>query len=328
MLKVNELTGIYLGVRGENYARTIEIDVSPWTTGHPAANISIWHKRNGASAKEATGAQYNPETRVISWSPSGIDTYNEGAGIAEIRMTEDGVIKKSRDIPTLTTPSFIGENGETLESSWKAYMDDMDAKKQAAIVARRRAEAWAVGEQDGIPVDEDDETYENNAKTWALWAAGAKDAEITAERWAVGKRLGEDVPPTDPTYHNNAKYYAEQAHIDRQYVEGSAAAVTRAEAAAIAAEDAAATAQAAMGIIGDTFSEEEDISENEYRLHNGAMYRFTEDHQAGAWDDNDATAENITEALSGLTAGTVARAFQHLGFYIDEDGDLCQAEGA
>ena len=327
MLKVNEVTGIYLGVRGENLARTISIDVSPWVAGHPAANISIWHKRNGASAKEATGAQYNPETRVISWSPSGIDTYNEGEGVAEIRMTEDGRIKKSKDIPTITSPSITGENGETLESNWQAYLNDMDAKKQAAIHARRRSEAWAVGEQDGVPVEEDDETYENSAKWWALWAAGAKNAEITAERWAVGKRLGEDVPPTDPTYHNNAEYYAQQAHIDRVYVEGSAAAVTRAEAAAIAAEDAAATAQAAMDIVGTTFDPADEIKEGEYRVHNGDMYRFKNDH-TGAWDAEDVEAENVTDALGGLTAGTEERAFQHLGFYLDEDGDLCQAEGA
>lgn len=260
MLKVNEITGIYLGVRGENLARTIPIDVSPWVSGHPAANVSIWHKRNGASEKEATGAQYNPETQVISWSPSGIDTYNDGEGVAEIRMTEDGRIKKSKDIPTITSPSLVGENGETLESNWQAYLNDMDAKKQAAVSARIRAEAWAVGEQNGLPVSEDDETYENNAKWWALWAAGAKNAEITAERWAVGKRLGEDVPDTDPTYHNNAEYYARMAHADREYVEQSAAVVERAEAAAEAAEGAAAT-------------------------------------------------------------------IQEMGFYLDQDGDLCQAEG-
>lgn len=326
MLKVNELTGIYLGVRGENLARTIEIDMSPWVVGHPAANVSIWHKRNGASQKEATGAIYNPETRVIAWIPSGIDTYNAGEGWAEIRMTEDGRIKKTRDVPTMTSPSMTGENGEILPSNWQAYMDDMDAKKQAAIAARRRAEAWAVGEQDGVPVDEDDETYENSAKAWALWAAGAKDAEITAERWAVGKRLGQDVPDTDPTYHNNAKFYAEQAHIDRLYVEGSAAAVTRAEAAAEAAEDAAATAQAAMSIVGDTFSPEEEIKAGEYRVHNGHMYRFKNDH-TGAWNDADVEEENVTKALGGITAEVLERAFQHLGFYKDEDGDLCQEEG-
>jgi len=325
MLKINELTGIFLGVRGENLARTIEIDMSPWMPGHPSGNVSIWHKRPGAASKEATGATYDTQTMVLTWMPTSLDTYNVGDGLAEIRLTDNGMIKKTKDVPTVILKSHIGSSGETLESSWQAYMNDMDAKKQAAVLMRLRAEAWAVGQMDGEDVPEGDETYENSAKYWALWAAGAKQAEITAERWAVGKRLGEDVPETDPTYHNNAKWYAQKAHEDKEYVAESAAAVTRAEAAAIAAEDAAATAQAAMEIVGETFDPTDEIKKNEYRVHNGDMYRFTNDH-TGAWDAGDVEAENVTDALGGLTSGRVDRAFQHLGFYIDEDGDICQAD--
>lgn len=101
------------------------------------------------------------------------------------------------------------------------------------------AEAWAVGERKGVPVNESDQTYHNNSKYYAQQAgaiieeaaaeavaeavaegtARAVEAETNAagsasdaEAWAVGQRDGEDVPSTDPTYHNSAAYWAAQAH--------------------------------------------------------------------------------------------------------------------
>lgn len=100
------------------------------------------------------------------------------------------------------------------------------------------AEAWAVGERKGVPVNETDQTYHNNSKYYAQQVgaiieeaaaeavaeavaegtARAVEAETNAtgsasdaEAWAVGQRGGEDVPSTDPTYHNSAAYWAAQA---------------------------------------------------------------------------------------------------------------------
>lgn len=100
------------------------------------------------------------------------------------------------------------------------------------------AEAWAVGERKGVPVNETDQTYHNNSKYYAQQAgaiieeaaaeavaeavaegtARAVEAETNAagsasdaEAWAVGQRGGEAVPETDPTWHNNAAYWAAQA---------------------------------------------------------------------------------------------------------------------
>lgn len=326
MLDVNKVEALYLGIRGENRCRTIQIDMSPWMTAHPNGTCSIWHKRTTAPNKEATGATFDPETNVLTWILTGINTYEAGYGIVEIRLTEDGVIKKSRDIPALVSPSLIGENGDTLESDWQAYLNDMEARKQGALNAKTGAEAWAIGKRNGADVEEGDETYQNNAKYYAIMAAGALQAEITAERWAVGKHLGEDVPPTDETYHNNSKYYADQTAADRAYVQRAAAAVERAEQAAAAAEAAAATAAAAMAIVGSEFDPTEDYLEGAYCLKSGQMYRFTQDHPAGAWTGTDVTAEPIDAALSGISSGTQARAFHHLGLYLDSDGDLCQED--
>lgn len=69
------------------------------------------------------------------------------------------------------------------------------------------SEAWAVGERAGEPVEDTDETYQNNAK----WYAGQADSisrgnAIMSESWAIGgtgTRQGED--------NDNAKHYAEVA---------------------------------------------------------------------------------------------------------------------
>lgn len=87
------------------------------------------------------------------------------------------------------------------------------------------AEAWAVGERGGVPVDENDQTYHNNSKYYAQYmeqtiesaaeaavieavAAGTAQAEaakVAAEAWATGGESG------TPGAQNNAKYFSEQA---------------------------------------------------------------------------------------------------------------------
>ena len=61
------------------------------------------------------------------------------------------------------------------------------------------AEAWAVGERDGVPVVSGDDTYKNNSKYYRQ----------RSEAWAVGQEDGVDVSSTDGTFHNNSKYYSE-----------------------------------------------------------------------------------------------------------------------
>ena len=41
MLKINEVERIYLGIQGENNARPITIDVSPWIMQYPNGTEGI-----------------------------------------------------------------------------------------------------------------------------------------------------------------------------------------------------------------------------------------------------------------------------------------------
>lgn len=143
MLLVNEVNQIYLGIQGENEARTIQIDVSAWVTVYPNASFSIWHKRNGDTVPSATGASYDPETGILSWTPTETDTYVSGEGFAEIRMTQNGIIKKSKTIKTGVGPAVTGA-GTTLGSDWQSYIDEVDRIKSLAVEAANDAEAVAV----------------------------------------------------------------------------------------------------------------------------------------------------------------------------------------
>lgn len=91
------------------------------------------------------------------------------------------------------------------------------------------AEAWAVGTKDGVPVEDTEPQYENNAKYYsdnadtsadnAALSAGAADASATlaansateSESWAVGgtgTRTGEDT--------NNSYYWCQKAMQESQ----------------------------------------------------------------------------------------------------------------
>lgn len=84
-----------------------------------------------------------------------------------------------------------------------------ESERQAEISKghAQDAEAWAVGERDGVPVDDEDETYQNNARYYAGEADRISRGNATlAESWAVGgtgTRPGEDK--------DNAKHWAEVA---------------------------------------------------------------------------------------------------------------------
>ena len=133
MLNVNEVSGLYLGIQGENLQQTITIDVKPWLVAHPGATVSIWHKRNGDSVPAPTGAVFDDETGTISWSPSSTDTYVAGEGEAEIRLTQGSVIKKSRKIKTAVSPS-VTKAGVPLGSGWQDYIDAVERAAAIAII--------------------------------------------------------------------------------------------------------------------------------------------------------------------------------------------------
>lgn len=207
MLEINKLRQLYLGVQGENLAHTYVIDVRPWLVEFPEGSVTIWHQRNGDEVPSATGAVFDDDNGVVYWSPTATDTYVAGEGRAEVRLLCGSVIKKSREIKTLVSDA-VTLSGTTLGSGWQDYINAVDALRAAAVVAKQAAEsaasdseAWAVGQRGGVDVEDDDPTYENNAKHYQKLAEDAKEA--AEEAWhklenasATATKLDEGLNPT------------------------------------------------------------------------------------------------------------------------------------
>ena len=134
MLKINDVTRLYLGCQGENLAKTIQIDVSDWLVDHPSGVVTIWHKRNGDDTPEPTGATLDREKGILSWSPTSTDTYVFGEGEAEVRLTESNVIKKTRKIVTGVSKAVTGADGNGLGSGWQDYIDAVERSVSMAIL--------------------------------------------------------------------------------------------------------------------------------------------------------------------------------------------------
>ena len=134
MLKINEVTRLYLGAQGENLANTIEIDMSDWLADYPNGTVTIWHKRNGDTAPAPTGAALDREQGILRWSPTSTDTYVQGEGEAEVRLSENNIIKKTKKIVTGVAKAVTGADGTGLGSGWQAYVDAVERAAQVAII--------------------------------------------------------------------------------------------------------------------------------------------------------------------------------------------------
>ena len=182
LFKVNEPVRkpIFEGVQGENEARSIQFDITPWVEELGSGAVT-------ATAKRPTDAAPYPVTvtrdgTTVTWKPTSTDTAYEGVGSFQLEYTVDSVLAKTCIWSTQIAPSLdpAGDPPDPYDN-WLADMREIAAD---AIQAAQDAEQSAD--------DAQAEVYE-------------------AEAWAVGQRGGVDVPSTDVTYENNAKYYAEQA---------------------------------------------------------------------------------------------------------------------
>ena len=134
------------------------------------------------------------------------------------QLTVSGIITRSDDIP--------GYDGEEVENYYNVYITEMrenaaraenaaataieygatvevDETAQQLIITHTdntedvqtwvtEAEAWAVGQRDGVDVPSTDETYHNNAKYYAAEASGTvEEAEAAAEAAAASAEEAE-----------------------------------------------------------------------------------------------------------------------------------------
>lgn len=98
---------ILLGRCGENLARTVEIDVSEYLKEYPGAVVTLLHRRHGESGIYPVAAQLRDGCLV--WQPTSADTAIVGDGEAEVRVTVNGVLAKSKILSTMVDKSLTGQ---------------------------------------------------------------------------------------------------------------------------------------------------------------------------------------------------------------------------
>ena len=219
MLKINELTRIYLGVQQENAARTIQIDMSAWASLFPNATAVILHQRSGDQTKYLTGATYDSNTMILSWTPSEYDTFYDGLGTAEVRMVENEVIKKSKgSIVVAVSPAAIDGTGSVIASNYQAWLNTVLGYQQGAAAAQLAAELAQGLAEDARDAAETAQGLAEDARDAAEDAQDAAEQAIlkwpkvdeTSHHWLVWnattgeytdtgvKAIGEKGDPGDP----------------------------------------------------------------------------------------------------------------------------------
>lgn len=84
-------------------------------------------------------------------------------------------------------------------------------------------------------------------------------------------------------------------------------------------------------IVADEYSSSATYAVGDYVLHDGKLYicktaiATAEEWTAAHWTEVDISGE-VKDLKSSLKSGLEKDAIYHLGFYLDENGDLCQVD--
>lgn len=103
-----DLTGkrIAIGRQGENLARLIQFDVSPWLAQWPDAQVVLILRRPGEVTPYA--AETYMDGSALCWLPSNADTALSGLGYYEVRAEYGDTVIKSITGPMIINASLTG----------------------------------------------------------------------------------------------------------------------------------------------------------------------------------------------------------------------------
>ena len=156
------------------------------------------------------------KSALLTWEVE----YDPSSGAGQSNEEIQDIIAASLEIKQETEENAAEAAASALSanaSKEAAALSEQHAKasEDAAALSESNAEAWAKGTRGGVPVDPDDETYENNAEHYSVISGSfmhiAGERAEDSEAYAVGTRGGVPVESGDPAYEHNAEYYANLA---------------------------------------------------------------------------------------------------------------------
>ena len=155
---------VNIGRLGENEARIISFPVGDMQSEFPGCSFLVLNRRKGdPSAYPVPAANCTVEYNHLYWTVMSGDVAKEGSGECQIVAILNNKVMKSDIYMTVTGRALDGAG--TPPDPWVGW---------ATYVAQRvlDAEAYAIGTREGVPVDEEDQTYHNNSKYWAEYTVG------------------------------------------------------------------------------------------------------------------------------------------------------------
>lgn len=145
----------------------------------------VFRRPDGASVQ----ADMTVEASSYSYVLVGNELQVPGKELMDVKFTINSDDRESTitccfDVVADTITPNTGGSG-IYDNDLAQIITEVEADAQAAEESAEDAEAWAVGERNGVPVTSGDETYENNAKYWANQAnptalANMSDVDITS----------------------------------------------------------------------------------------------------------------------------------------------------
>ena len=227
----------------------------------------------------------------------------------------------------LTELSLTGQDQEPIgTANWITYVEkspasgspsdtwvqDIDEKVEQAVEAAEAAEssaldaeAWAVGERDGEPVTDQDETYQNNAKYYALSSIAVKEAAEAAASAAVESARSAADSATD------ASGSAESASGSATASAGSAAQAAGSATAAASSASAASTSAGAAAQSATESAGYATASENSAGVSAGAAEAAGQSATAAAGSASTAaTYASNASASATASAGSATQSAQ------------------
>lgn len=261
---IGKIQRIYLGVQGEYGSKPLPFNVAPWLEEFPEGSISIYHLRNGQDQSYPVATVLDSEEKVLYWTPNIVDTQYKGKGLCQFRLTVDGVVKKSRNVPTEVDPALPGTMSEDVPPAIEPYVDTIEQFKLDAQTARNEAEdaqeAAETAQEAAETAQEAAENAQEAAEDAAELASGAADAAAgsasaaagsasdaagSAEDAAGSASSASSAASTASSAAESASQSASDAESSKEGADAAKEAALTAQSAAETAKDGAETAQAA-----------------------------------------------------------------------------------
>ena len=249
------------------------------------------------------------------------------------------------------------ERAEAAATAAAESATDAEGSATAADGSAEDAEAWSVGQRAGEDVPDTDPTYHNNSKyyagmaeaaaeeagqheaSWETWVQRAESAAGNAESSATAAGQSKTAAETAAQAAaqkateagNSAAAAAGSAASARQTVDGAIGAINTAKEGAVTQiGSAGSNAVGAVEQAGTTqtgrVTSEGNTQVNRVQAKGDEVLESIPQDYSDLVDDVADLTRHLSDLETRLKSGDEEDADLHLGFYLDENGDLCQVD--